>query len=147
MNRVSLLSLLALVALSIIGCGPNGPVVVPVTGVVKLDGEPVEGAGVIFMPAEAGRLPAEGTTDAQGKFSLRTSGASVEGAIAGKYDVVVTKVSQPTGVVNEDGTSGGISNMKVVWLIPQKYSKHTTSGLQATVLKNMPLVELKLSTK
>jgi len=84
-----------------------------VSGTVTLDGKPVEGVEVVFAPAEqSGTIevgPASvGTTDSQGRFSLKTvkgsNGAVVtthrvsigypeldEAAVAAKVDEVTTK--------------------------------------------------------
>ncbi len=82
--------LTTLLALGASGCGGrDGPVAV--TGVVLLDGQPVSGATVAFLPAgETGR-PATGFTDAQGAFRLTTSGKG-DGALPGDYRVVVTRL-------------------------------------------------------
>ena len=71
------------------GCGnKNG--LVKVEGIVKLNGEPLEGATVIFVPEdEKTGHPAQGLTDKDGHFVLRT--ASADGAYRGDYKVVVSK--------------------------------------------------------
>ena len=53
------------------GCGGgSGPV--PVRGVVKLDGQPVANAAVVFVPQTPGGREAYGSTDANGAFRLTT---------------------------------------------------------------------------
>jgi hypothetical protein len=81
-----------LIALAIVaGCSKtNKPSTAPVTGTVTYKGAPVEGASVMFMPAQAGPKPATGVTDAQGKFKLSTFGEA-DGAIPGQYKVAITK--------------------------------------------------------
>jgi hypothetical protein len=59
---------------------------------VTLDGTPVEGAGVVFTP-EAGGLPANATTDASGKFTLK--------ALLGPHTVAVTKTKAIGGSSEE----------------------------------------------
>jgi len=54
------------VGLVLSGCGPKGPELAPVEGVVTLDGQPLEGATVLFH-AEGGGRPSTGTTDANGR--------------------------------------------------------------------------------
>jgi len=120
--------LVAAIALAaLLGCGQKGPRLVPVTGTVTLDGQPVADAGVLFMPVEGGP-PASGTTDQQGRFRLRT--VNREGAVAGKHRVAVTK-SETTGV--GDFGAVGPEGIKVIWHVPEKYSRPQTSGLEATV--------------
>lgn len=127
------------------GCGPKGPAMVPVTGIVKLDGVPVAKAGVTFMPIGGGR-PATGETDQEGKFTLTTNKAD-DGALEGEYGVAVSGVRTTGVVANADGTSGDVSNMRQEWFLPQKYANQATSGLKQTVSKGMSPVELNLSAK
>jgi hypothetical protein len=61
--------------------------VIPVEGVVTLDGKPLPGATVSFMPVEAGRS-ATGQTDADGNFRLTTF-RTEDGALPGEYKVIV----------------------------------------------------------
>jgi hypothetical protein len=67
------------------GCG-KGPV--SVRGTVTLDGEPVKGAMVLFLPEEKGGQQASGQTRADGSFELTTR-RSGDGAYPGDYKVVV----------------------------------------------------------
>ncbi len=62
-----------------------------VTGVVTLDGSPVEGATVTFQPTE-GR-PSAGVTDSSGKYVLMYS-IDVEGAKVGQHTVTISKEDQ-----------------------------------------------------
>jgi len=62
---------IAITAVLLAGCGSDG--LVPVKGRVLLDGQPLDGAAVLFEP-EGGGVPATGVTDASGGFTLATSG-------------------------------------------------------------------------
>ena len=79
-----------------IGCNSGEYKLVPVSGTVTLDGEPVSNARVIFEPrrVDPSSLTAgpssDGETDESGKFSLATTADGKSGAIAGTHDVVVT---------------------------------------------------------
>lgn len=82
------------------GCSsPSGPVLVPVKGVVTVDGSPVAGLGVSFRgetkPGHPEYFPG-GSTDANGVYSLITAGK--DGAPEGTYKVVVFPPSSPPGV-------------------------------------------------
>src|SRR5262245_39909808 len=73
------------------GCGGgSGPV--PVRGVVKLDGQPVANAAVVFVAQTPGGRDAHGSTDANGAFRLTTTKAD-DGAPPGKYKAGI----QPPG--------------------------------------------------
>ncbi len=139
--------LLALAILAGNGCGPSGPAIVPVFGVVTLDNAPVAGANVMFAPIAGGR-PAEGVTDSTGKFMLTTqTDKATAGAMEGTYLVTVIGVRSVGAKAGDDGTSADVSQVREEWFLPKKYSKRETSALQQTVTKGMPSVELKLSAK
>ena len=135
----------ALFFVAFAGCGSKGPAIVPVSGTVTLDGNPVANAAVMFAPTSGGR-PAEGTTGTDGKFQLTTE-KPADGAMEGEYEVTVTGVRTVGAVVNPDGTSGDPTQVREEWFLPKKYARRDTSGLRQTVTKGMPPVELKLSTK
>ncbi len=73
--------------LLIVGCG-EGNGTIPVSGIVKMDGQPVVDASVSFIPQSEGGQQATGTTDASGKFVLSTVDPR-DGAMPGKYKVVI----------------------------------------------------------
>jgi hypothetical protein len=77
----------ACVVLAVSGCGGDGKV--RVNGTVTLDGQPLEGAIVTFLPVEKGQGQiAHGTTDKDGAFDLTTSRPN-DGAFPGEYKVTV----------------------------------------------------------
>lgn len=78
------------------GCRPgsNLPELGEVTGVVTLDGEPVQGAEVIFVPDNQKR--SRSTTDADGRYELVYDG-DVKGAALGGHTVLISKPVQPFG--------------------------------------------------
>jgi hypothetical protein len=91
------IALLGIVALmSVVGCASG---LASAEGVVTLDGTPVEGATVSFVPVDdtVGRL-ANGRTDSSGRFRLSTSGKP--GAKPGDYKVTVIKVKAVEGGEN-----------------------------------------------
>jgi hypothetical protein len=104
MNRIIRRGAVLFPLLIIAGCGPKA---VPVEGVVKFDGAPVEGATVTFVTSD-GKQSASGQTDASGHFSLSTS--TVPGAYPGDYKVVVVKNTQVAG--NETMTADSPEYMK-----------------------------------
>ncbi len=138
-----------------VGCG-GGPSVgaIPATGIVTLDGKPLDGATVSFVPDSDEARSASGLTDATGAFRL-TSLAPGDGAVPGKYKITVSKVSSgpaeeaaPTSQeeamkkLQEKSKAGGSSafysstpSFTVKQTLPARYADSKTSGLQAEVKK------------
>jgi hypothetical protein len=133
--------LLAWFVVSVLGCGPSGPTLVPVSGRVMLDGRPVADAAVGLIPIEGGPM-ASGVTNADGVFGLSTG--NKPGAVPGKHAVTVTKVEEIG--YNKDG-SVGPRGLRSVWHVPQKYSRRETSGLTATVSTDGKDLPLELSSR
>lgn len=147
----------AVAAVGLIGCGGD-PTVAKVSGTVALDGEPVEGASVIFSPIGGGR-PATGQTDAEGNFQLSTYGSS-DGALIAEHEVAVVKVEEsrtakayiPEGEEPpediRDAPSGDLgTGGRVKYLVPMKYAIGKTSGIKLQVERGMEPVTLELSSK
>ena len=82
------------VCLSFIGCD-SGLRTQFVEGIVTLNGEPVEGAMVTFVPVADGSSArmAVGTTDARGRYTLTVAegGSPGRGTTEGEYKVTVAK--------------------------------------------------------
>lgn len=85
MRKVSGLALILALGF-LVGCGAGTK---PVEGIVTMDGKPLEGATVMFNPQGSDGQPADGKTDASGKFTLSTRGKP--GAAPGNYKVTVTQ--------------------------------------------------------
>ena len=123
------------------GCGKPNPLgVMPVKGVVTLDGSPVSGATVIFNPVSTSGVVASGTTNDAGEFKLSTAGAEAEtGAQAGDYKVTVRKVQVASSVTESDNpfvsSSPDPKGSKVTEELPVKYKAVGTTDLEATVQK------------
>ncbi len=82
-----LLALAMMAAVS--GCGGSGNTV-KVQGKVTLDGAPLEGAGVTFIPEDPKIQVASGVTGSDGTFRLTTYNFG-DGALPGDYRVTITK--------------------------------------------------------
>lgn len=121
---------LILIPLLLSGCG-GGPGDTPETGevrgVVKLDGEPLPDAKVVFQP-ESGR-PSQDTTNADGEYVLRYS-KDINGAKIGKHTV---RITTGRNVSNEDGTTEEIPEK-----VPEKYNKKTTLEVEVKA-ENEPI--------
>src|SRR5262249_27215526 len=117
-----------------LGCGSAGgnlPKTVPASGVVTLDGKPVDGAQVILVPAAEGTTGAFGVTDSSGHFSLRAYDQK-PGAIRGEYKVRVSKTIQ----VKVEGAKGSVDGgdpVRFEYGVPGKYTDHKMSGLTVTI--------------
>jgi hypothetical protein len=138
--------LLAACAAGLLGCGEgdDGPATHPVTGVVTLEGKPVEGATVMFRPL-AGEVVGQATTDGQGQFEasieLDLGKRTKQGLPAGEYGVSVIKMETPGG-----GSAAAPFASPPRNVLPQKYADFGSSGLERTVEAGKPNhFELRLS--
>ncbi|EDL58287.1 peptidase associated/transthyretin-like domain-containing protein [Gimesia maris] len=107
------------------------PPTYPVTGTVKFNGTPLEGATVVFQSNGAQTQAAVGRTDKDGNFQMRTFEEG-DGAIAGEHRVTITcvKTEGPADGTNLDEADVVI---KETSLIPERYADAQKSGLTATV--------------
>jgi hypothetical protein len=135
MTRV-LVGLFLAVVVWLPGCGKSDNVkLVPVSGTVTLDGQPVADAAVSFLP-QASQSPGAGaTTDASGHYELTTASVQRAGACAGKYNVIVMKISETQGGSNVKGKqfTSPTPTIQIKQLLPEKYRNPATSGFTATV--------------
>lgn len=69
------------------GCGKDGPELGQVRGVVTMDGKPLPGAAIVFIPQQGGRS-AMGGTDENGEYTIQYS-ATDSGAIVGPVAVEI----------------------------------------------------------
>lgn len=130
---------LALVV-SLVGCsGSKGPATAKVSGVVKHNGAPVDGATIVFSPVAGGR-PATAVSDSQGHYDLSTYGDK-DGAVPGDYKITVEKTKTEGETPNL--TYEQINDMQqrgepvpgpvTKNLLPEKYISPATTDLSATV--------------
>ena len=123
-----------LVVLQMAGCNWGSTSdTIPVSGVVTLDGQPVEGATVSFHAIEEGKPSAYGRTKADGSFLLQTHAVN-DGAVPGEFAVTIQKVHiTPDEFEREDPRWKPPPPPE--YLVPQKYSDRHKSGLTASVVK------------
>jgi len=97
MARLILLATL-LATGSAVGCSQGTISTVSVTGVVRLEGEPVPNVEVAFISSESPM--AFGITDAEGKYSLATRRYG-EGVAPGEYTVKIRNIEGKTQPASE----------------------------------------------
>jgi hypothetical protein len=107
--------LLAAATLSLTGCG--GPRIVPVSGVVRIDGNPVPAGFIQVIPD--GYRPATGKIQPDGRFTLTTLDPD-DGCLVGTHPAVIIAIE-----------SLGPSAQK--WHAPKRYASQETSGLTVTI--------------
>lgn len=115
--RTQLAGLLLIVIAS--GCGgADGPEIASVRGTIKMDGEPLPNATVLFIPQAGGR-PAGARTDENGEYELNF-GSGRQGAIPGENKVRISTLSDP--MPDEEGNMVPGSPEKV----PRQFNTATT---------------------
>lgn len=108
----------------------DDPTTYPVTGLVTLEGRPVEEALVVFRPKTIGKATiVQATTDDEGTFDayifLDQGKRTKRGMMPADYQIEVTQM------VNAPGQTSIVTPPKN--LLPQKYASVQTSGLATTV--------------
>jgi hypothetical protein len=114
--RLSTFLSAALIAATAAGCD-KGPKVVPVSGIVLIDGQPLTKGSVQVMPV--GSRAAAGTIGPDGRFTLTTT-TDGDGCLTGTHAVRV--------VGNEN-----VGPSDIRWLAPKKYASPDDSGLTVTI--------------
>ena len=128
-----------------VGCGDSGPPVVPVSGKVTLDGKPLSGASVTFVPAgeAAGTFGGSATTDGEGAYTLlNTKGA--KGVSPGDYRVTVSKAELKNPALAE---SGGISESDLKQVVPLPYTKADATPLKFSVDASGKAIDIPIVSK
>jgi hypothetical protein len=118
----------ALVAASLVlvGCSDDGPQIVPVSGIVMIDGKPLTYGHVQVLPS--GWRPASGRIGEDGRFTLTTTEPN-DGCPVGTHPVAIL-------------ASESITPETMKWHAPEKYADATTSNLTVTITG--PTSDLKL---
>lgn len=154
MSRGSWYAALALtLLLAASGCKAR---MVKVEGTVTLDGAPLEGATISFVPENGAGPSAAGFTGSDGVFTLTTH-TTGDGVREGTYNVIITKSSKSTAPL-----ATGASSMKDNWkeylkkeptgppkaesTVPAQYSDPAKPVLKCKVPPDGP-VEFKLRSK
>lgn len=110
----------ALIATLIGGCGRSDKIeLVPVEGIVTLDGAPLADAAVVFHPKPKGR-PSMGKTDAEGRFKLSYLEGTM-GALVGKHQVSISTFIEPDSDSDDPEVQQGRNE-----IVPPEYNAQTT---------------------
>lgn len=142
-NIYSLITLTTL-CLSLSGCGgsvDDQPDLGLVKGIVTLDGQPLSGAAIAFLP-DSGRT-AFGTTDENGYYELNYIRDTM-GCKLGHNKVAITTLTDSLEDDNElEGDDVQIKAKAVKEILPAKYNKKTT--LEAVVKPGENQFDFKLT--
>ena len=130
MNRLPIALLLCL---ALCGCGKRaaGPPTVdalPIKGTVTLDGKPLAGADVVFMPVDPPGAFA-GTTKEDGTYQL--NGLAGKATCKGNCKVIISRMLKPDGSPVPPGEPPAMSF--AVESLPQRYSLANSTELSANV--------------
>lgn len=124
---------LLLIAMLMAGCGGDPPSdqpkveLIPVTGVVQVDGKPISGARIALHSSAGGTdaiVNPNGISDSEGKFQLTTYSVN-DGAPAGVWNVTVSWAE----VLNPGASDPEYGKEK----LPARYLAPTSSGLTVDV--------------
>jgi hypothetical protein len=146
-KKIAVLVLVTGVTLWNVGCGSKGDLsfmsnAVPATGRVTVEGKPLPGANIRFIPTiqSTGGREATAITDADGAYEMSTLAPGVppdqsKGVIPGEYTVVLSRVAMPDGgpppadIIDEnDAIAKGLKQY-----VPAPYTNPETSPLKITV--------------
>lgn len=120
------------------GCGQTaaGPETFAVTGIVTIDGAPVNGADIAFIPVTptAAAVPAQAATNDKGEFEVVSvfdgGRVSKPGMLPGEYDVEIQRLESSVATL---GTMQPPKNS-----LPPRYASAASSGLKVVVSPTEP---------
>jgi hypothetical protein len=122
-----------------VGCGQTvdktkagRPATVTAKGSITYNAKPLEGAVIVLSPKQSGGVAAQAMSDANGNFDLQAFPPD-PGAVAGDYNVIITKMSTPEQKVIQGGGDGSVTGPPAVSLIPKKYGRPDQSKLMANI--------------
>ncbi len=135
------------------GCEGNGlPDVVPVSGVVTLNGKPLPNAKIRFYPElediDISHMIGSGVTDDNGQFTIVLPGKSESGAYACKSKVTVSEGPVPDELRSGDNNQTAAGDYRASLPnrpIPKNYSRVGKTPLTATVSSENGAYDFELS--
>jgi len=157
-NDIMMRSVLGLLFVGLLfvfpGCGQKGHglKVEYVEGIVTLDGQPLAGVSVTFIPKSegGGAEAASGFSNEKGVYKLSSmNGDPEKGAVAGEYVVNVSKVEvddPKAGVPYEQAVKMTNVVVQQKQLLPAVYQDRRTSPLSFTVNKGKNKIDIELKS-
>jgi hypothetical protein len=127
----------------IIGCNDLSDKTELVTGVVLVDGQPIDKVTVIFINVSDSQKGGWGLTNENGEFVLTSHGTPLgSGVVPGQYNVAFEKSDLPKHY-NETTHCETIEKFKndanfsipFVFYVPKKYGDPTTSGIAPIIVE------------
>lgn len=128
------------------GCNDGKLKTHPVSGVVTMNGEPVEGATVTFSPVKESEGDAAiGKTNEKGEYKLQTANGRADGGTTpGDYIVLIKKSEMvETGRITYDTSGNSSKETLPKSVLPAQYGSFS-SPLKATVEKKKNTFDFKL---
>jgi len=140
------------------GCSSSAPLpeyvekLVPISGTLQLDGEPLNGATIVFHPENSpGAETAYGVTVQEGALEVKTMVPGQKaraGIVPGTYTVTAFKLAMPDGSpVPKEMTDADAEAEGARHVVPKVYLEPTTSPLQVEITPQSGPLTLELSSK
>src|SRR3569623_3186995 len=87
------------------GCGSRGPALMPISGEVKFDGQPLSTGTIEFIPNADTNGPSTGAKIEAGRYTVPRE----KGGVVGDYRVLITSIQKtgekiPAGTAAPEGT-------------------------------------------
>lgn len=121
--------IIAAIVLCATGCGDGRPELVPVSGQVLIDGEPLKFGSIRFVPTGARSSSAE--LDEEGRFTL-TCYEDNDGAVIGRHRVSVS-------------AGETLNEVQIRWHAPKKYAKYKSSELEEEITEATTTITINLT--
>jgi hypothetical protein len=113
------------------GCGSDAPKIVPISGTVTRNNQPVPNLYLNFMP-DTGR-PSWGVTDSEGRFKLHYD-RDYDGAVVGKHKVFV-QFKPGTVEAELEMLAGKLKQPPELEAILEKYGSEQTTTKEVEITK------------
>lgn len=147
--RYGLIGVFVAAVVGLSGCGEGvtqSDTAIPVAGTITLDGKPLEGAGVTFIPLAADQgQGGVGSTDAEGKYEV-THFRTGKGLEPGEYRVAISKLVMQDGSPIPAGTSSA-AELDTKNLLPAKFSDPNSTTLKANVTSDGKPIDFALTSQ